>query len=182
MVVINIKVRIPVWLDRICTWPVMVYRQWKFGYPYRRIRLTEGKFTIVDPGDFYRLNSFNWLCSGRDENLYAARPIRTKTGRLNTILMHKEILKAPPGLLVDHTNTNSLDNRRSNLRLVTRKENLSNRGPRSRTNLSECCRLERLFPFAVTVNYWRGKWVVKMHRVCISPEDVENLAKSIELR
>jgi hypothetical protein len=86
----------------------------------------EGKFTIVDPGDFYFLNNFNWLTCGKNDNLYATRVIRTQTGRLNTILMHKEILKAPPGLLVDHTNTDSLDNRRANLRLATPSQNSCN--------------------------------------------------------
>jgi hypothetical protein len=123
---LRLTINVPNWLDHIFTWPLLTYRLLRYGYPFRRIRLTEGKFTIVDPPDFYRLNSFDWLCSGRDDNLYAARVIRTPTGRLNTILMHKEILDAPPGLLVDHTNTDSLDNRRSNLRLATPSQNSCN--------------------------------------------------------
>ncbi|MGA2171887.1 MAG: AP2 domain-containing protein [Sedimentisphaerales bacterium] len=133
---LHFSINVPNWLDRIFTFPLLTWRRFRFGYPFRRIRLTdlssvaiakeEGKFTIVDPPDFYQLNTFDWLCSGRDDNLYAARLVRTPTGRLNTILMHKEILASPPGLLVDHRNTNSLDNRRSNLRLATHSQNSCN--------------------------------------------------------
>jgi hypothetical protein len=164
-VVIKIKVKIPQWLDKIFTFPLLTYRRFRFGYPFRRIPLTdvsgvvpmssiwtktEGKFTIVDPPDFYRLNSFNWLCSGRDDNLYAARVVRTPSGRLNTILMHKEILDAPPGLLVDHTNTNSLDNRRSNLRLATPSQNSCN----SRRDKSKTCSRFRGVSFSKRKQKW----------------------------
>ena len=41
--------------------------------------------------------------------------------------IHRWIMDAPKGLQVDHINRNRLDNRRSNLRLVTHKENCKNR-------------------------------------------------------
>ncbi len=37
--------------------------------------------------------------------------------------MHREILKAPPGLDVDHVNHDKLDNRRSNIRIATHSQN-----------------------------------------------------------
>ena len=123
---LHLTIRVPNWLDLLFAFPLLTFRRIRFGYPFRRIRLTEGKFTIVDPADFYRLNSFYWLTCGRNGNLYAARLIRTPTGRLNTILMHKEILDSPSGLLVDHINTDSLDNRRANLRLATHSQNSCN--------------------------------------------------------
>jgi hypothetical protein len=123
---LHLTIRVPNWLDLLFAFPLLAFRRLRFGYPFRKIPLTEGKFTIVDPADFYRLNSFYWLTCGRNDNLYAARLIRTPTGRLNTILMHKEILDAPPGLLVDHINTDSLDNRRANLRLATHSQNSCN--------------------------------------------------------
>lgn len=41
--------------------------------------------------------------------------------------MHRVIMKAPVGQLVDHTNHNQLDNRKSNLRFATRSQNMMNR-------------------------------------------------------
>jgi hypothetical protein len=189
-VVIKIKVKIPQWLDKFFTCPLLTYRRLRYGYPFRLIRLTdvsgvvpmssigtksEGKFTIVDPPDFYRLNSFNWLCSGRDENLYAARVIRLKSGRLGTVLMHREIFftclpqhvfgrgsPACPELaegaqlstfsrsVVDHTNTNSLDNRRANLRLATPSQNSCN-SRRDKSNTYSRFR-------GVSFSKRKGKW------------------------
>jgi HNH endonuclease len=55
------------------------------------------------------------------------------SGRLG--LLHRAIMKAPPGSVVDHINGIRLDDRRCNLRLVTHQENLQNHisPPRSNT-------------------------------------------------
>ena len=55
-----LRVRIPIWLDRICALPILLYRRLKYDYPYRKIYLGEGKFTIADTEDYYRFNYFNW--------------------------------------------------------------------------------------------------------------------------
>lgn len=179
---LRFTINVPNWLDRIFSWPILTYRRLRFGHPFRRIPLTdvpapecrrqgsgvaqaksEGKFTIVDPSDFYLLNAFDWLTCGRDNNLYAARVIRSKTGQLNTILMHRQILNAPPGLLVDHSNTNSLDNRRSNLRLATPSQNSCNsRRDKSKTysryrGVSFCKRKQKWF--AAIRNQGRKLWL-----------------------
>jgi hypothetical protein len=44
--------------------------------------------------------------------------------------MHREIMQAPPGKVVDHINGNRLDNRKCNLRLCTRRQNLRNAAKR----------------------------------------------------
>lgn len=51
--------------------------------------------------------------------------------RRHRIHMHRFLLGAPTGMDVDHVNGNTLDNRRANLRLVTRSENAQNRAPGS---------------------------------------------------
>ncbi len=46
-----------------------------------------------------------------------------------TIYMHRQIMHAPKGFDVDHRDHNTLDNRRSNLRVCTRSQNLQNKRP-----------------------------------------------------
>jgi hypothetical protein len=127
---VNVTIGIPVWLDKMCAWPVMFYRRRKYGCPFRKIPLGEGRFTIVEPGDFYRLNNFHWYVSGKGECFYATRATRTEAGKSKTVYLHREIMSPPEGLLVDHKNGYSLDNRRANLRLATQSQNMQNRRKR----------------------------------------------------
>jgi len=131
---LRLTINVPNWLDKICAWPVLVYRQRKFGYPFRRIPLTEGKFTIVDPQDFYHLNNFDWVADGKGDNIYAVRHLLSADEKANTVRMHRYIMRAPVGLLVDHRNNNGLDNRRANLRLATNSQNNCNSRKRKNTS------------------------------------------------
>lgn len=90
------------------------------------IKLTKGKFALVDDKDFVRINQFKWCCNGS----YAMRkePIGHRTYK--TIWMHREISNPPEHLEVDHINRNTLDNRKKNLRHVTHKQNMQNQGLR----------------------------------------------------
>jgi len=97
----------------------------------RLLPLSQNKFAIVDADDYERLNKYKWCVSKTRHTNYAMR--RTKGKRVKgkrvkrkTIMMHRFILNAPRGLVVDHINHNGLDNRKSNLRLCTRAENSYN--------------------------------------------------------
>lgn len=72
------------------------------------------------------------------------------------ILMHKLILDCPKGLEIDHINGNKLDNRKSNLRIVTRSENCMNTGKRNNTYSSR---------FKGVSFYKRlGNWTAQVHK------------------
>ena len=88
---------------------------------YGLIPLTQGKFAIVDAEDYDRLNRYQWYACKCKSTYYAARGV----GR-QTIRMHREIMRASKGVLVDHINHNGLDNRKSNLRLCTNAQNSYN--------------------------------------------------------
>jgi hypothetical protein len=131
---VNLTIAVPVCLDKICTWPLMVYRKKRFGWPFRKIDLGQGKFTIVDPLDFYRLQHFKWWLHSNGSNLYAARTEVTEDLKSKIIFMQRDIMQPPDHLEVDHRNCNSLDNRRDNLRNVTHAENMRNRRKRKNTS------------------------------------------------
>jgi hypothetical protein len=124
---VNLIIGIPAWLDKICSWPVTEFRKFKYGYSYRRIFLGDGKFTIVDLQDFYWLNKYRWVAYGKSDCPYAVRFACSSRGKVISFAMHREIMNPPPRLLVDHRNNNTLDNRRDNLRLATRRQNTCNR-------------------------------------------------------
>jgi hypothetical protein len=123
-----LKIRIPDWLERILVVPLLAYRRLRYGYSFRRIPLTRGKFAIVDPEDFYRLAKHKWLAQPGQRTFYALRRIRPKKGgKQKVVWMHREIVNAPKGRLCDHANNNGLDNRNENIRLATRCQNAWNR-------------------------------------------------------
>jgi dipeptidase D len=131
MVVIKIKVKIPNWLDLLFTYPLLTYRLLHYGYSFRKIYLSEGEYAIVDQEDYCRFGAFKWCATGDDECVYAARIIKkTVAGRVKAVYLHREIMRPPRGLLVDHRNNNTLDNRRANLRLATHSQNACNSNSR----------------------------------------------------
>jgi len=106
--------------------------------PYFRIPLLAGDGTVrahalVDGGDLDWILAYRWSFS----NGYAVRTLRLGKDRSTKVRMHREIM----GLArhdpreVDHINRNPLDNRRSNLRVVTSALNAQNK-PSSRGSTS----------------------------------------------
>lgn len=89
----------------------------------KRIKLTQGKFALVDDIDYDYLIQWKWYY-----DRYARRD-SYKFKRINCY-MHREILKQmgyKNFLEVDHINGNKLDNRRINLRPATKTQNQANR-------------------------------------------------------
>jgi hypothetical protein len=123
----KLTITIPFWVDWIFVLPVLVYRLLKYGYTYRRIWLGEGKWAILELPDYYRLCKYKWYISGNGFKFYAFRNIIIGPGKTRMISMHREVMGFPKGMLVDHRNHNSLDNRRSNLRIATHSQNTCNK-------------------------------------------------------
>jgi hypothetical protein len=96
----------------------------RYGYPFRRIPLTQNKYAIVDPEDYEKLAKYRWHINRGRGTFYAARcQWDRKEQKTKSIKMHREIMKIEDGLYVDHINGNGLDNRKANLRAVTIMEN-----------------------------------------------------------
>lgn len=91
----------------------------------KTIWLTRGAVAFVDDADFALIARQTWYCTKQG---YAAR----KPDR-ECFLMHRELMKAPRGVEVDHINGDTLDNQRSNLRLCTHTQNMRNRRRNARS-------------------------------------------------
>jgi hypothetical protein len=89
----------------------------------KRIELTQNKYAIVDEEDFEYLSQWKWYVS---KTGYAHRNTKRSGGGQKTIRMHRQIVGAEPGEVVDHINHDILDNRRSNLRKCTNRQNQYN--------------------------------------------------------
>jgi len=89
------------------------------------ITLTRGHETIVDDDAPESVTRHRWTTLSTGGLLYAVRKI-TINGNQLTVLLHRALLGAEPGQVVDHINGNGLDNRRQNLRLATQAQNRAN--------------------------------------------------------
>jgi len=123
----RVTVDIPDWLYKALVFVLLLCRRLRYGYPFRKIPLTQGKYTIVDPEDYERLAMYKWHAVRAANTFYATRSKRCKNSKkIITIQMHRVIISAPAGLLVDHTSRNGLDNRKANLRPATYAQNRQN--------------------------------------------------------
>ena len=106
----------------------LLYRRIRYGYTFRRIPLTQGKYVIVDTDDFERLNKHKWHIRKFKNTYYAGRSVSlSENKKRHNIEMHREIIDTPYPLIVDHINSKGWDNRKANLRPVTRAQNTLNR-------------------------------------------------------
>lgn len=90
--------------------------------PTAKIVLPCGAVVLVDASDLEAVNQHRWRMNGRNKKPYAHCSVYSD-GTRRYMSMHRLILNAPAGLEVDHVNGDGLDNRRSNLRLATHREN-----------------------------------------------------------
>lgn len=106
-----------------------------------KITLTQNKYALVDDDDFPMLSKYSWNAHKYGEKYYAETNIRVAPGRKNgsfrNLKMHRLIMNAKPGQIVDHINHDTLNNKKNNLRLCTSAENSRNTNKRA-WNKSGC--------------------------------------------
>lgn len=90
----------------------------------KKLTLTKGKYTIVDDDDYEYLSKVKW----KYHDGYAIRNVSSK-GTHRMEIMHRVIMSAPKGFVVDHINGDTMDNRKENLRLATVGQNAYNSKP-----------------------------------------------------
>src|SRR5215216_4921692 len=87
-------------------------------------------FALVDKKDYEKVSSYKWYLHNKRDYAVTFKYIPDKSKRLGyttkAILMHRLLLSVKRGQDIDHINGNGLDNRKENLRVCTRAENIRN--------------------------------------------------------
>jgi len=78
---------------------------------------------LIDEADYELVSQYTWHLSDMGYAVWRG----VKDGRKQTIRMHRLITDCPAGKIIDHLNHDTLDNRRSNLRICTQSDNMRNK-------------------------------------------------------
>jgi hypothetical protein len=96
----------------------------------RICQLRSGYQILIDSEDLHHFERYAWTSVSGDlkkrQKRYAMCTT-TSGGKPVTLYLHRQIVGAQAGELVDHINGDSLDNRRSNLRIASASLNGANR-------------------------------------------------------
>ncbi len=96
------------------------------------IPLSQEQFAKVDDEDYDFLMQWKWHCNFIRAGYYACRGVRAPKiskgvyGATKKILMHRIIMNATLGKVVDHVDHDTLNNQKLNLRICTYSENSRN--------------------------------------------------------
>ena len=85
----------------------------------RILPLTQGQVTVVDAADYEWLSQWKWSAlklRKKHKILYYAVRGTTAGGKSKMFYIHRELLGAGPGVIGDHRDGDTLNNRRGNLR------------------------------------------------------------------
>lgn len=88
--------------------------------------LITGHRVLLDEQDLHLLELGAWRIIDKPRNRYV-KLNKSIGGKIVTLYLHRLVVGAKPGETVDHINGDTLDCRRTNLRLVGRRENCRNR-------------------------------------------------------
>jgi len=127
---VSVRILLPELIYKVLVRLILRYRKIRYGYAFRMIRMSQPHYAKVDPADYERLQKYEWFVGKRKNNnsFYTQGFVTdSKTGKEKLVSMHREILKVPKGMLVDHINHDGMDNRSANLRKATHSQNMCNR-------------------------------------------------------
>jgi hypothetical protein len=132
------------------------------------IDLGKGRVAVIDDEDAELVEGFRWYAMKApqaEEKYYAAGWKHMPPGRY-FVHLHRLIANAQPGEIIDHLDRDTLNCRRSNLRRVTRQQNIWNRGSgrgakRGKTSCYKGvfkCRQSGRYRACLTYN-WKKIWL-----------------------
>jgi len=88
------------------------------------IPLSDNVAAVIDADDYPVLGTLHWSLR-RSHNLWYAVTRKQIAGKRKYIKMHRLITSCPDGYEVHHINGNTLDNRKSNLMVLQKKDHLA---------------------------------------------------------
>lgn len=91
----------------------------------KKIITSKKDVCLIDKEDFDVVSKHKWKSTKPKKIIYVTRVIRDGK-KYRTIYLHRFLMKAVKGQVVDHINGNGLDNRKENLRLCTQQQNTFN--------------------------------------------------------
>jgi len=122
------------------------------------IKLTQGKFAIVDDSDYEKVSKIKW---------YFDHGYARNKGKNSSFYLHRYLLNLEPKDKIDHINGDGLDNRRDNLRVCSQSQNTKN-------SISHRDSLYSKFKgvsFHKALNYWTAD-------ICVDNRKIKKYAKS----
>ena len=90
-----------------------------------RIKLKTGEVAFVDLNDAHLVREYSWHRGGT-QNRYAVAYAKKGRGKA-PLYLHRLVMGAGDSDIVDHIDGHPLNNRKENLRIVTRSQNAANR-------------------------------------------------------
>lgn len=122
----------------------------------KKIKLTQGKYTIVDDEDYIFLNRLDWNYlppNNKDKLECAIRCYISPQGRTIEITMHSLLIKNKKQCTIRHKNGKGLDNRKSNLEIIS----YSIRGHSKRKNRKKISKYKGVSKTTNSKKQWRAE-------------------------
>lgn len=124
----------------------------------KRLSLNNEEFALIDEDDYKLVSEFKWFVDIKGKQKYAK--CKKYIGRVSgkyiykRLYLHRLIMNPPKGMDVDHINGNGLDNRRCNLRICTRSQNIRNAiGKKGTSQYKGVCRHRNSWLASITKDY-----------------------------
>lgn len=138
-------------------------------------------YVCIDTDDLERLIDFGYSWTARKDKYrdcyYICCNATLERGRKKAVPLHRFIISATEGLVVDHINGNTLDNRKNNLRMATKAENGQNRVNLAKNNTSGV----RGVTWHKTRKRWMGSVVVNQKAIHVGFfDDIETARIAVE--
>lgn len=102
---------------------------------YMIVHLSGGYECLISKEDYGLVSKRLWHYAPRNGATSNLRKHERKYNQNGHIKMHRLIMDAPAGMVVDHINGNKIDNRRDNLRIATHSQNSINTPSRDMRNI-----------------------------------------------